>query len=366
MPTKPRHRGPESEHGRRTVIALLCSIVIASLTSVSAHWGHGPWKGDSIWVANRDQGTLTVFDTDTGKVVKPSPITVGAGVHDLVVSHRTHKAFVTNDADSVFVLSASTLDVLDTIQFGAGTRPHHVELSPDERTVYVGLFGTNRIAAIDARTHDVREYTSSTQSGPLAHAPHPSPDGRFIFVPHEMGNLITKLSTRTGRILRSLSPGDTSGGQPSEVLSTRDGELLYVSMRNEGKVKTVDVDSFVVTDEVSMGAVDLQPESLILTRDERTLIVSLRGKPPARLAFVNTRNLTLRGTVDIGGEGTFGDLAVDSPDGRYVYATFDAGAAGQGGVARVDLDRGKVETWLYPGTGRPHGIAYSTERLRID
>jgi len=366
MPTKPRHRSPESEHGRRTVIALLCSILIASLTSVSAHWGHGPWKGDSIWVVNRDQGTLTVFDADTGKVLAPSPITVGAGVHDLVVSHQTRKAFVTNDADSVFVLSASTLDVLDTIQFGAGTRPHHVELSPDGRTVYVGLFGTNRIAAIDARTHEVREYISSSQSGPMAHAPHPSPDGRFIFVPHEMGNLITKLSTRTGRILRSLSPGDTSGGQPSEVLSTRDGELLYVSMRNEGKVKTVDVDSFVVTGEVSLGAVDLQPESLILTRDERTLIVTLRGKPPARLALVNTRNLALRGTVDIGGVGTLGDLAVDSPDGRYVYATVDAGANGQGGVARVDLDRGKVETWLYPGTGRPHGIAYSTERLRID
>ena len=366
MPTKPRYRFSESEPGRRTVITLLCSIVIASLTSVSAHWGHGPWKGDSIWVANRDQGTVTVFDADTGEVVKPSPVTVGAGVHDLVVSHRTRKAFVTNDADRVFVLSASTLDVLDTIQFGAGTRPHHVELSPDGRTVYVGLFGTNRIAAIDVGTHGVREYASSTQTGPFAHAPHPSPDGRFIFVPHEMGNLITKLSARTGRILRSLSPGDTSSGQPSEVLSTRDGEVLYVSMRNEGKVKTVDVDSFVVTGEVSMGAADLQPESLILTRDERTLIVSLRGKPPARLAFVNTRNLTLRGTVDIGGAGTLGDLAVDSPDGRYVYATFDAGSGGQGGVARVDLDRGTVETWLYPGVGRPHGIAYSTDRLRID
>ena len=366
MSAKPHDRRPQSDHGRRTVIALLCAIFVGSLTSISAHWGHGPWQGDSIWVTNRDQGTLTVFDADTGKVLKPSPITVGPGVHDLVVSRRTRKAFVTNDADSVFVLSASTLDLLDTIQFGAGTRPHHVELSPDGKTVYVGLFGTNRIAAIDARTHEVREYNSSAQTGPLAHAPHPSPDGRFIFVPHEMGNLITMLSARTGRILRSLSPGDTSGGQPSEVLSTRDGELLYVSMRNEGKIKAVDVDSFVVTGEVFMGAVDLQPESLILTRDERTLIVSLRGKPPARLAFVNTRNLTLRGTVDVGGAGTFGDLAVDSPEGRYVYATFDAGAAGQGGVARVDLDRGKVETWLYPGVGRPHGIAYSTAMLRKD
>jgi len=36
------------------------------------------------------------------------------------------------------------------------------------------------------------------------------------------------------------------------------------------------------------------------------------------------------------------NLAVITSDGRYVYATFDAGASGTGGVAVVDVRRRKV------------------------
>ena len=70
-------------------------------------------------------------------------------------------------------------------------------------------------------------------------------------------------------------------------------------------------------------------------------------------------------TVAIGGDGTFGDLAAMSRDGRFVFATFDRGAGGTGGVAVVDVRRRTVvRTWDYPGTGRPHGIAYSPESPR--
>jgi hypothetical protein len=56
---------------------------------------------------------------------------------------------------------------------------------------------------------------------------------------------------------------------------------------------------------------------------------------------------------------------VITSDGRYVYATFDAGAGGTGGVAVVHVrTRQIVATWAYPGTGRPHGIWYSRKMLR--
>ncbi len=102
-----------------------------------------------------------------------------------------------------------------------------------------------------------------------------------------------------------------------------------------------------------------QPESVMLTPSERTLVVSSRGTP-ASLAFVDTKRAVLRGTVPIAGPGTFGNLAVISGDGRYVYATCDALAGGTGGVAVVDVRRrAVVKTWQYPGTGRPHGVWYS-------
>ena len=80
---------------------------------------------------------------------------------------------------------------------------------------------------------------------------------------------------------------------------------------------------------------------------------------------MDTDPLTFEETLDIAGTGTFGDLAVASTNGRFAYAVFDALAGGQGGVAKVDAHKREVvDTFLYPGIGRPHGIAYSSARSR--
>ncbi len=104
----------------------------------------------------------------------------------------------------------------------------------------------------------------------------------------------------------------------------------------------------------------------MLNPSERTLVVSLRGSP-ATLAFVDTVSLTLTGTVSIGGAGTFGDLAVMTSDGRHVYATFDAGATGTGGVAVVDVRARKVvATWAVPrDRASPRDSGYSRKKLRM-
>jgi YVTN family beta-propeller protein len=224
--------------------------------------------------------------------------------------------------------------------------------------VYVGLFNHNQIAAIDTATDEVHVAASSQNINARAHAPRPSHGGSFIFVPHEIGDEVTALDANSGRLIGSVS----AGSMPTEVLPAADGRRLFVAMRGEGRIKVIDLATAQVTGAVSVGT---QPESLMLANDQRTLVSSLRGSP-ATLAFVDATTLTLLGTVPIAGSGTFGDLAVLSPNGRYVYATFDASITGTGGVAVVDAQNGqKVGSWLYPGVGRPHGIAYSTTPLNV-
>ena len=337
---------------RRVAIVLLCAVATVSLSADSRH--KRDRDRDTVWVANRDLGTVAVFDAASGDLVELIPDL--PGVHDIGVSHRTGKVFVSDDASRVYVLSAATRDLIDTIQFAAGSRPHHLSVSHDEKTVWVGLFSRNAIAAIDTRTHDVRELPSSTsRTDGTAHAPLTSPNDRVVFVPHEGQNYVTKVSARTGNELGAVTLGTAANSGPSEVLATRDGELLFVSMRNEDTVRTIDVDSFEATgDPVTVGD---QPESLILTPGEQTLIVSLRGTP-ARLAFIDTEEMELE-TLDIAPSGTNGDLAVPSPDGRYVYATFNTGIPGTGGVVKVDAFKRKIlATFTYPSTGRPHGLTY--------
>ena len=214
------------------------------------------------------------------------------------------------------------------------------------------LVGSNRIGAIDTATDEVREYISSANPAARAHAAYRARGGATIYVAHETGNEVTGVDAVTGAIRFSV------GGlaQPSEVLADPGERRLYVSARGEGKIKVIDLDLPTVAGEVAVGT---QPETMLLTPDGRTLVVTLRGTP-AQIALVDTRCLRLIATVPIGAVGTFGDLAAMSRDGRFVFATFDRGAGGTGGVAVVDLQRrAVVATWDYPGTGRPHGIAYS-------
>jgi DNA-binding beta-propeller fold protein YncE len=349
----------------RPFMLALSTVVLVSIAAGDASPGLGSLAlttlveqgrrlGDTIWVANRDAGAVTVVEAATGVVVRT--FRSGDGPHDIAISAPAGKAYVMNELeDRISVFSAATLDLLKTISV---PRPHHAKVSPDGRAVYVGLFNSSQIAVIDTATDGVRIVPSSSNPAVRAHAPRASNGGRFIFVPHEVGDELTALDASTGAIVGRINPG----AMPTEVLPASDGRRLFVAMRGEGRIKVVDLATALITGSVTVGT---QPESMILANDDRTLIASMRGTPAA-VAFVDANALTLLGTVPIGGAGTFGDLAVPSPDKRLVYATFDAGINGIGGVAVLDTSTGqRLAVWAYPGTGRPHGIAYSTVPITV-
>lgn len=304
--------------------------------------------GGTVWVANRDKGEVAVFDARSGTL--RATISTGSGAHEVAISQRESKAYVTNESENtVSILSTKTLVGR---KISLGPRPHHAEVSKDGRAVLVALFDSNRIALIDTDTDDVVQYDTSNDEAARAHSGYLSRDHETIYVPHEIGDQVTGIDVETGAVELSVA----GIVQPSEVLPDRSERLLYVSARGEGAIKVIDVASGTIVDEVDVGT---QPETMLLTRDRRTLVVTLRGTP-ATLAFVDTSTMTLVDTVALAGSGTFGDLAAMSRDGRFVYATFDRGQTGIGGVAVVDVKQhAVVDTWDYPGKGRPHGVAYS-------
>ena len=136
------------------------------------------------------------------------------------------------------------------------------------------------------------------------------------------------------------------------MVASRSGDELWISARGDGTVKRIDLDLDppAITASVLVG---VQPESMMLTPNERTLVLSMRGSP-ASLGFVDTKSADIVTpfvqVIPIAGAGTFGDLAVMTPNGRYVFATFDRGLPpNKGGIAVVDVQtRQVVNWWEYP------------------
>ena len=237
--------------------------------------------------------------------------------------------------------------------------PHHIQPSSDGKTIYATLashtpaLGAPQYATISTLDNSVSYVTTSSDPLARTHGPRPSPDGQTVYIAHAIGNDMTAIDGPTGT--RDFSVGSIPRAE--EVIASRFGTFLWLSSRGDSTMKRVKIGRNAVTASIPVG---VQPESVMLTPSERTLVVSMRGTPAA-LAFVDTTTLSLERVVQIGGSGTFGDLAVMTPDGRQVDATFDAGPTGRGGVAVVHVPtRALVATWPYPANGRPHGIWYSS------
>ena len=317
----------------------------------------------SVWVVNRDLGELTIFDARSGKVLRQ--LGVGAGAHDICISEQAHKAYIAAETlNQVTTVDTRTLEI-ETID--VGPLPHHVEPSRDGKTIYVTLashtpsVGAPQYATINTEDNSVAYVTSSNNPLARSHGPYPSRDGQTIYIAHDTGDELTAVDTPTGTIDFSVGPIVRA----EEVIQTRAGTYLWVSSRGDGSVKRIKIGRNEAPKSIPVG---VQPESLMLTPSERTLVVSLRGTPAA-LGFVDTVSMSLEGTLPIAGAGTAGDLAVMTPDGRYVFATFDyatTSSANKGGVAVVHVPtRRIVATWTYPGTGRPHGVWYSSRKPRF-
>jgi DNA-binding beta-propeller fold protein YncE len=345
-------------------VDVLATFGRSALEGAHRHGKRDRPKG-TVWVVNRDLGDLVVFDAGTGKILKR--LAVGAGAHDICISERAGKAYITAETDNA-------VTAVDTVTFATESipvspLPHHVEPSHDGRTIYVslashpvaGAAGAPQFAAIDTRDHSVTYMPTSHNPAARSHGVTPERDK--LYVAHDTGNELTGIDLETGNIDFSI-PNIL---RAEEVVASRFRDELWVSARGEASVKRIDLDTQAITATVPVG---VQPESMMLTPSERTLVLSMRGSP-ASLGFVDTRSVDTATPsvqlIPIAGTGTFGDLAVMTPNGRYVFATYDRGLPpNKGGVVVVEVrTRRIVNSWEYPGEGRPHGIWYSKKGGRF-
>ena len=378
-----RTQSPEGRVTRHALVAAAIAIVslfgtpadlvttfsTRALAAPQAREADSDGPKGTVWVVNRDFGRLAIFDAATGDLLTTPPLAVGRGAHDICISEQAHRAYITAETDNAVTIVDT--DTLATESIPVGPLPHHIEPANDGHTIYVSLAshpttqpapGRNEYAAIDTRDNSVTYVSSSTNSAARSHGVTPTLGGDKLYVAHDTGNEVTGLDLETGAIEFTV----TGIPRAEEVIPSRFGDVLWVSSRGSNSVKRIDLVSHGITAEVAVG---VQPESIMLTPDELTLVVSLRGSP-ASLGFIDTATVGAPTpavqVIEIAGPGSAGDLAVMSPNGHFVFATYDKGTSGIGGVVVVDVrTREVVNSWDYPGTGRPHGIWYSRKAARF-
>ncbi len=162
-----------------------------------------------------------LYAVDTRSYAVRAVVEVGTVPKYVAVTPDGKQVLVTNWCSmDLTVVDAARAEVVATIPVG-GAHPRGIAVSPDSRTAYVAVMGSDRIVSVDLRTRAVRIF-AHTGDGPRHIVI--SPDGRVLYVTNNGSGTVSEVDRVSGRVLRSVKVG----AQPRSMAVSSDGGALYV------------------------------------------------------------------------------------------------------------------------------------------
>lgn len=165
--------------------------------------------GKQAYVTSEGANVVHLVDIAQRKVLKN--IRVGKRPRRFVLAAGGKELWVTNELGaSVSVISTQDQSVKQTLEFKVqGMRPADITpvgmtLSPDGKTVWVGLGRANHVAEIDVASHQVRR---NILVGKRAWGLTPHPDGKLLYVANGLSDDMTLIDTATGKATRTVAVG---------------------------------------------------------------------------------------------------------------------------------------------------------------
>lgn len=290
---------------------------------------------------------------------------------DAIGGTPVSKIYVAVEGESkVSVIDPAGAVVLRNINLG-GFSPHNVQVSPDNKTVWItGNSAAHShsfipIESANAETGDVSDEVIvldpirdkiikriAIKSGiHLAHVVL-TPDSRFAYVTAQVEGVIYKIDAGNYAIVKAISTGE--GSEPHGLRISPDGRYAYIAMLGNKSLGIVDLrsDSF---SEISLGGGAVQTG---VTPDGKFAVVSLYDTKQMAVYDISGRTVnyvvlppTAKGPIQM----------YPTPDSRFIYLAdqgyyFDQPSSEW--VYKIDLNLNKVVKEIRAGKA-PHGVVVS-------
>ena len=307
---------PSSQKVLRQILSTGAFLAMFSAGSAFA-------AGPKAYVGNFKDNTVSVIDTEAGKVVATVPVSTGP--HGMAITQDGRTVYVSGDGSSaVDIIDTATDKVVKTID--VGKTPNGIALTPDNRLLLVTVYGENRMAFIDTSTQTV----VGTLAVQKPHTVAISPDGKIAYVtvqePGHFGLALIDLVTRS--MVRTLPLEKT----PRDGEFSYDGKVFYFTQAGVSAVEVLDPASDKIVAEIPTG---VSPHFVGYPRGSAFGIVTVQG-PGELLLFDPATNKPVR-SVSVGKQPHW---ATTSSDGKTTYVTNE----GSNDVTVVDLASGQTTT----------------------
>ena len=265
-------------------------------------------SGKFAYLANRQSGTVTVFDTTRNAVTGTVPVPEGDPqfVSFTPDGARAYVSVTNQDysLNEVVVIDTRTAAIVARVP--TGKRPFALDVSPDGKRVYVPNHDSSSISVIDTATNAV------INTIPVAPNPHWvdfSPDGTRLYAANHESNLLTTIDTATGAILGTTPVGKS----PHSIVRVPNKPLLLNANYDDNTLSATDTDTGRV---IATIPTESHPQDITLSADHKHAYIATVDANAIQVLDVLTLQVTA--TVPTGRGPT--SVAV-GPEGRQAYVT---------------------------------------------
>ncbi len=129
-----------------------------------------------------------------------------------------------------------------------GPTPADVYVTPDDRTLLLGLTGGDSVEVFDVSGKEPKRL-KAIKTGAGAHAFRSAGDKRHVYVSNRVANSISKIDLQTLEVVASIP----APGGPDCMDVSADGKRLMVTSRWARKLTVIDLDSKKVIRQVNVG-----------------------------------------------------------------------------------------------------------------
>jgi len=310
-------------------------------------------RADLLLVANKGDRALAIINPTTGEQLATIPED-GVTGHEVAASSDGKLAFVPiygsggvggkgTDGQLIRVVDLEKHEVVGTIDFGKGVRPHCAVIGPKNKMLYVSTELEESISIIDPKILQVVGAVPTGQ--PESHMFTISSDGKTAYSANVGPGTVSVIDLQKGSVIKIIPISKST----QRISITPDDKLVFTADQTKPRLAVIDTKKNEVTQWIELPGIGY---GTTVTPDGRWLLAAMSGIN--KIGVVDLKTLKVTQTVDVPRSPQ--EILVQ-PDSKLAYVSCDASKQ----VVVIELKNFTVEKLIAAGHGAD-GLAWAATK----
>lgn len=303
-----------------------------------------------LLVANKGDHTLGIIDPEAGRQIATVP-EEGVTGHEVVASADGKLAFVPiygnsgvgragTDGSLLRVIDIAKRQIVGTVDFGKGMRPHCAVIGPKNGLLYVTTELENTVTIIDPHTYRILGTISTGQTE--SHMLAITSDGKRGYTANVGPGNVSVLDLEAKKVLMTIP----ISANTQRISLSVDDRFAFTADQTKSQLAVIDTATNGIRTWIALPG---RGYGTAPTPDGKWLLVALLGVN--KVGVIDLDSMTLTRTLDV---PRAPQEVLVRPDGAAAYISCDASHQ----IAVIDLKQWKVEKLIDAGPG-VDGLAWA-------